>query len=367
MTVNERREEIRNLTERMKEFIEKRDLENAEKIEKELKESKRFLQFEIEQEEEEKRGLIKQGKGKKRVVDLKGQELRSLVKIMLGKEVTQEERSLVTLEGNGGLVPEQFINQLEVYRQGYPSLKKYAHVLPVTSKTGKMPVATIGQNKLAKLTSDEAIPEGAMVTDKVLYDVQDYGKFIPVEKDLTEDAAVNLISNVLMPDFAEAAIASENDEIIKIIKDSAGKVINGTSYEDINKAMDKMVPAAKAGLITVTNTEGYSYLKNQKDKVGRNLNLIETINGVEYYNKKPIVVLDDETVTATGKGNLVFHVANIREVVKFFDRKQVLIEKSTEYLFNKNQDCFRAIERFDVKKGNNRSVKTIEIKPASEA
>ena len=163
-----------------------------------------------------------------------------------------------------------------------------------------------------------------------------------------------------MPDFAEGAIAIENEEILEVIKSGATEVEEATDYEDVEKAIDSLVPSARAGAITITNTAGFVYLKNKKDALGRKLNLITYVDGVAMFNNKPIVELSDALVTAS-HGKLIYYVANVKEACKFFDRKGVEITKSTEFLFNKNQDCLRAIERFDVVKGATRSIKKIEF------
>lgn len=287
-------------------------------------------------------------------------ELRALGKHLFNMQMTDEERGLVTVAGNGALLPEGYINDVMLLRDGYPSLKKYAHVIPVTDKTGKMPVANLGQNKLAKLSSDTPIDQGAASTTQLKYDVEDYGKFVPIERSLTDDEVVGIIENILMPDFAEGAIAIENEEILEVIKSGATEVEEATDYEDVEKAIDSLVPSARAGAITITNTAGFVYLKNKKDDLGRKLNLITYVDGVAMFNNKPIVELSDALVTAS-HGKLIYYVANVKEACKFFDRKGVEITKSTEFLFNKNQDCLRAIERFDVVKGATRSIKKIEF------
>lgn len=288
------------------------------------------------------------------------QELRAIAKMLKGKELTEEERSLVTVSGNAAIMPEGFINQLELLRKGFPSLKPYCHVIPVTTNTGRMPVATLGNNKLVKLVSGQAISEGAKATTQISYAVEDYGKIIPVENSLTEDEVVGIIENIITPDFAEGAVLSENEEILKIIKDNATPVEGVTDYVGLENAIDGSLPSVKGGLITVTNITGYCYLKSQKDKEGRSLNLITTINGIDYFNGKPIVTLDDADLVSE-EGKYTFYLSNLKELVKFFDRKTLEIATSKEALFDYNQTAVRAVERFDTVKGSDRSAKKIEI------
>lgn len=356
----ELRGKIAELTKEMRSFLDSKDSVNAKAKSEEIKNTKELLVLEEELYEEEKRALSSKLKTNENIKVNEKNEIRAIAKAVLGKELNKEERALVSVTGNSAILPEGFINQIEIYRKGFPSLKKYCHVIPVTTKTGKMPLATLGKNTLAKLTGESVIPEGAVVTDKVNFDVEDFGKFVPIERDLTDDEAVSIIENILIPDFGEGSVTAENIEIMSIIKSNSKDITGAKSYEDIETAINGMIPSAKAGAITITNTTGYCYLKGMKDKEGRSLNLITKIGDVEYFNGYPIIYLDDTDITDETNTH-IFYVANLKELVKFFDRKGVLIEKSTEFLFNKNQDCMRAIERFDTVKGNERSAKCIKF------
>jgi HK97 family phage major capsid protein len=308
-----------------------------------------------EREEAKTDKAILAGQAQRGIEGNKNGELRAIAKMLMKKELTEEERALVTLSGNGAAMPEGFINELLVLRKGYPSLKPYCHVIPVTTNTGKMPVATLGNNKLVKLVSGKAIGEGAAATTQISYSVEDYGKIIPIENSLTEDEVVGIIQNIITPDFAEGAVLTENDEILNILTINAtGEIV--TDYIGLENAIDSSLPTVKAGLITVTNVSGYCYLKSLKDKEGRSLNLITNIGGVDYFNGKPLVTLDDESLVAS-EGNLLYYIANLKELIKFFDRKTLEIATSSEALFDYNQTAVRAVERFDVVKGAERSAK----------
>lgn len=347
-------------------LMDSNDMAGARKITEEIRNLEADLETAIEIEEGELRALQNHGtriiasgseEGKKSFT--REDELRSLGKYILGQNLKDEERGLVTVADNGGLLPQGYVNDLMILREGYPSLKKYCHVVPVTTKTGKMPVATMGGNKLAKLSSNQPVDQGAVNTSQLMYDIEDYGKFVPVEKSLTDDEVVGLISSILMPDFAEGSVEAENEEILTLIKAKA-VAINGEDYTDIESAIDTLVPAVRGGAITITNTAGFAYLKNKKDKLGRKLDLITNVNGQNMFNHKPIIELSDEVIQAA-EGKYIFYVVNLKEAVKFFERSGILITKSTEFLFNKNQDCLRAIERFQAQEGSMRSCKKIEF------
>jgi HK97 family phage major capsid protein len=229
-----------------------------------------------------------------------------------------------------------------------------------------MPFATIGSNKLSKLTSGVAIPEASMATSKIDYAIDDYGKIIPVENSLLEDEVVGIIQNVITPDFAEASVLTENDEIMTIISTNATAVTGAASYEDVEGAINGILPSLRYGAVTVTNLTGYVYLKGVKDNEGRSLELVKTMpDGTEVFNGKPLVVLDDAVVEPATEGNLIFYVVNIWALVKFFDRKGYVISSSEHALFGYNQTAIRVLERFDVAKLDARACLSVEFtKPA---
>ncbi|MGL4761875.1 MAG: phage major capsid protein [Sarcina sp.] len=320
----------------------------------------------IAQEEEREREEAKKDKAildmqNKRGTDNTKAELRSIAKMLMKKPLNEEERALVTVSENAAIMPEAFINELMVLRKGYPALKPYCHVIPVTTNTGRMPVVTLGNNKLKKLISGQAIAEAAKATSQIKFEVEDYGRIIPIENSLTEDEVVGIIQNIVTPDFAEGSILAENDEILTVLKENSLEVTGVADYIGLEKEIESALPSVKSGLITVTNVSSYCYLKLMKDKEGRSLNLITTINSVDYFNGKPIVTLDDADLAPATEGNLIYFIANLKELIKFFDRKTLEIATSAEALFGYNQTAVRAVERFDVVKGSERSAKKIEI------
>ena len=58
---------------------------------------------------------------------------------------------------------------------------------------------------------------------------------------------------------------------------------------------------------------------------------------------------------------MVFYSVNMKEAVKFADRKAVSIARSTEAGFVNDTVKIRILERFDVFAGSVRSIKKIEL------
>lgn len=355
-----KKEEVRSLLNDNKvgeaetKMVEVRDLEANIKLQVELDE-----QEEIEVEEKRKDDV----KVEKRTID-QDMEFRAIGKYLLGKELTTEERTSVNVGNSGAILPQGFVNQVQVLTDGFPSLKKYVHVIPVTTNTGEMPISSGSTTKkLAKLATDTELVKEMITTTPVKYAVEDYGKIIPVENSVLEDAGVDFFNKILAPDFSECAVNTENEEILAIVEANAVAGESGTDHKAIIKTLNKKVkPALKAKTIILTNQSGYDYLDGIVDNQGRPL-LSDSlaVEGGKTLKGREVVVLDDTELKPVTEGKLPFYIVNLYALVKFFDRKQYEVAVSKEAGFTYNQTFTRVVERFDVVKGDNRANFYVEI------
>lgn len=321
---------------------------------------------ELEKEEEER--AAEQEKRDKE--DLQNQkrktnktnEMRAMTKAILGVELTEEERSVVVkISDNQVVVPKQFINELEELRKGFGALKPLCNVIPVTSYSGTKPCVDLDQGEELKIVLEGAdIEDDSIATTQIDFKVDKIGKLMKLSSELVDDAVVD-IENIAKTVFLEKATRSENARILNTINTNASDITlneGDVDYKVFAKIMDEQVPAIKAGLITLVNSKMYSEWKNAEDKQGRNLNLITNINGQDYFNGKPIFSFDDSLIKLTTKKTKVAFMLNMKEAIKFFDRKQVTIAKAEK--FEDDTKMLRILERIDVKKGSARSIKKLE-------
>lgn len=356
-------EELRQLLEtkqsEVRTLLDTNKINEAESKMQEVKDLKTKIKLTEELELDEKRDLEKQ-KVENRKGDVKmGQvnEMRTITKILMNKEVTPEERASVKTTDNSAVIPTEFINKLIEIKKGFGSLKEYTDVIHVTKNDGKIPTIDLEQNELNLVAEGDIISEGKLVTKPIAYNCKKYGLIQSLTAEVVEDAEVE-ITGLVNKNFAELVTRIENAKIIKVLKDNATEVTGATTYEDVVKAMDKALPSYRAGIRTVTNVDGFAYLKNLKDSKGKNLDLVTEVNGKFYFNGKELIVTDLE---ASAEGKHIFYVANIKEAVKFCDRKAVTIARSTEAGFNDDTEKVRILERFDVICGLDRSIKKIEF------
>lgn len=366
MTVKEIREAIESKKVEVRGFIDAKDAEKAKVSNEELRGLKESLKIAEELEAEEKRDLEnqkneKEERGNNMEIN-KDLEYRAIGKMLAKKELTTEERASINIGNSGAILPQGFVNQVIFLQKGFPSLKKYTHVIPVTSLTGKMPVAKGSTTKkLAKLATDTELVKEMITTEAVSYTVEDYGKIFPVENSVLEDTTIDFYNSIVAPSIAEDAMNSENAEIIAIME--ANKTaVTGTDYKAIAKAINATVPALKAGLVIVTNTDGYDYLDNLVDGQGRPmLSDSLAVEGGKTFKGKEVIVLDTTDLVPATEGKKPFYIVNLFALCKFFDRKGYEIATSTEAGFTLAQTFVRVLERFDVVKGDARACGYVEI------
>lgn len=356
-------EELRALLEAKKkeirEFINNKDADKAEKAMKEKRDLENLIKAAEDLEEDEKRDLESQKKKKNQETE-EVNEFRSIVKSVMGVDMTIEERADITTTDNAAVIPKQFVNKLIEIQKGFGSLKGLCDVIPVTKNEGTIPVIDLDQNEMAEVAEGEDIVDGTLVTTDVPFKCAKVGLIQSLTSETIDDAEVEMES-LVKKNFANIATAKENFKILKVIKDNATLVDGATSYEDLEKAIDGSLPAVKAGLVTLTNVAGYVHLKNMKDSQKRSLNLITTVNGVEYFHEKPIVTVEDTLLPVSEGKTQVFYIANMNEAVKYCDRKAVTIARSTEAGFKDDTVKIRILERFIPVLGSKRSIKKIEF------
>lgn len=354
--------ELRQLLEQKKveaRALAETDLKKAEEVRDEVREIQRKIALLEEIEEEEKRDLEDQRDLNKRNRETTVNEMRAIVKSVMGEELSQEERATVVSNDNAAVLPKQFINQLQEIKKGYGSLKELCDVIPVTKNEGTIPVVDYDQNELADLAEGEDIVDGTLVTTDLAYKCKKVGLIQSLSSELVDDAEIE-IEGIAKTNFTEISVAKENKKIMNVVNTNA-TIVEATDYTTLEDVMAKALPTVKAGLITLCNVEGYAHLKNMKDKQGRNMNLITTIGDKEYFNGKPIETFDSSLVTPSEGKTKVYFSLNMKEAVKYPERKGITIARSTEAGFKDDTIKLRILERFDVIKGSIRSVKKIEL------
>ena len=185
MTVQELREAITQKTGEINGYLESRDADKAEEALAEKRKLQKLLAVREAEDDEEREDLGRQRKQKESRTTGAVSELRAAVKFALhGKAaLTDEERAAVHIDGSAAILPEQFVNDIQVFRAGFPSLKNHCHIIKATSNHGKMPFAKIGGKKLKKYKSGTKLTGEAANTEDIQYNIENYGALVPIAND----------------------------------------------------------------------------------------------------------------------------------------------------------------------------------------
>ena len=352
--LNEKRAEARKLNEENK-------IDEAEKVMQEVRQLKQKIEIAEEEAADEKRELEKQKREAENRERHKGKvnEVRAFTKAVMHEELTEEERDLVKTTDNAAVLPGQFINNIEVYRNEFDPLKEDCDVIPVTTKSGSKPTYDAEQNgKLKDIAEGDAIEDGTFVTNAINFEVKKVGIKVPLSAELIDDAEIE-IEAAVKSTFTESSVMTENYNIIKVLNDNA-TAVEATDYTTIEDQMALAKPAVKKGLVTYVNEAAYADLYNKKDKNGNKMNLITVgANGKEYFNNRPIREFDSSFITPSEGKKCVIFIANPKEAVKFFDRTNGTTADKW-YDHDKQINKLSVTERVDIKVGNKRSIKKIE-------
>lgn len=349
-------EEIRSLAKEKKEEEARSKALEREKIEARMEIIEEEIESVMTAIDEERKNtnftggrVISDGNSKEEKRSL---QLSAMSKQVRGIQLSEEERDVISATNNGAVIPQEFVNEFEKLKEGYPSLKEHCHVIPVNRNAGKMPVragATV--DKLANLAEDTELVKAMLKTQPMTYDIDDYGLLAPIDNSLLEDSEINFLEFV-NEEFAEFAVNTENAEIVKQAKALlAEETING--YAGLVKTINSLAPNARKRAIIVTNSDGRAYLDGLMDKQGRPLLKELSDGGDLIFKGRPVIELEDSIFDASEE--IKFIVSDFKTLIKFLDRKQYLIDQSKEAGYTKNQTIARIIERFDVNSPLNKS------------
>lgn len=340
-----------------------------------LNQARKELAVAEEMEAEEVENTITNGtvKGEpKKDIDVN----RVFNKLIMGKAVTEEEMEVYNLastgqiehdsEKGGYLVPEEQGKQLKEFRRYKVSLKELCNVVPVTTMTGKFPVAKDQKGKLIEFDELSEIGQTDLTFAQQEWSVKDYGDIIPVSNTLLEDTVFPLIS-IIGGNLTTKAVNTENEKILALLK-TANTKVTGKDYKDIGTILNKTLDPALANTAKIiTNQSCFDHLDKLEDKNGHPLLTDDLTDPTKkLFKGKEIVVLTDEMLPQDAK-KYPLYIGDVKEFVNFYDRKGVEIAQSTEAGFTKNATLLRAIERFDVKVVDQDAVVYLTIPEVAEA
>lgn len=262
------------------------------------------------------------------------------------------EKSLIVDGTNGEnyLVPADVKLEINELRRHHVSAKTIVNVVPVSTLSGTTNwESTEDAGELSALTKDgEEISESENPTFvQKGWKIDFYGKLIPISRSLLANEKASLMSYINRW-FLKKAINSENKAIFEELKkDKTVKAIKGWAAlkRAINADLD---PSIKLTSFIVTNQSGFAILDEEVDENGRPILAANPANATEkLFQGLQIVVFSDAQLPNVSNKSPMF-IGDTREGIDFMDRTTLEFAVSEHYLFNKNMNCMRIIEGFDV-------------------
>lgn len=262
----------------------------------------------------------------------------------------------------GYTVPEDIQTQINTYREAKASLYDLVDVENVTTNKGSRTY-----KKRSQQTGFTKVGEGAKIPgentpqfERIDYEIDKYAGYFPVTNELLEDSDAN-ITGTLTAWIGDESRVTRNKLILGVINTKEKTELAG--LDDIKKALNVTLGQAfKDTSRLVTNDDGLQYLDTLKDNDGKYILQPNPAQPMEMVvcagaTRIPVFVVpnaDMPSDTATAKTRKIpMIIGDLKEAVKFFDRKQLTIMTSNIAsagnlnAFEEDLTLFRAIERED--------------------
>ena len=353
---------INNKKQEVKDLVAAGDLENAKKAKEELKNLQE--QFDLLKDIEDDEATNAEGRlktGTAVPIQDKNPEKEFADAARRGFRNSMNEG---TPSEGGYTVPEDIQTRINTYREAKASLIDLVDVENVTTNKGSRTF-----KKRSQQTGFQKVGEGGKIQGKntpqferIDYEIEKYAGYFPTTNELLEDSDAN-ITGTLVSWIGDESRVTRNKIILGVINEKEKTELNG--LDDIKKALNVTLGQAfKPTSRIVTNDDGLQYLDTLKDNEGKYLlqpNPAQPMQMVLCAGATRISVfvipnadLPSDTETA-GTRKIPMIIGDLKEGIKFFDRKQLTIMTSNIAsagdlnAFEEDLTLFRAIEREDCK------------------
>lgn len=282
---------------------------------------------------------------------------KMIAKLMHRKALDDREKTALisgvnSENGESYLVPEDVKTEINELRKSYISAKHLVTVVPTDALAGSETWENGVPTGLTDFDDGDAIPEETglkFVLKK--FAIAWKGKLIPVSRILLGAAKASLM-NYLDRWFVKNAILSENTKIFDTLKagynDGTPKAIAGWKAlkKSINKDLD---PSCKIDGVIITNQSGFTALDEEEDKDGHPVLKDNPMHATEkMFQSLPIYVFPDSHLPNIDDTHFPVIYGAVKAGATFVEHQNLEFAISEHFLFNKNQNCLRVIEGFDV-------------------
>lgn len=332
---------------------ENKDVEKARAILDEIKTLKEEYEvekniFETEKEtnklcEEDAKEISKKMEVKKDEKEDATKEFGKAVRTMINKVLNEGAN-----ESGAYTVPEEIETKVQKLRETKESLVDL--VLVKTVKTNK---GAETFKKRSQATGFGAIDESGKIPkagspkfSRMEWSISKYGGYMPVTNELLEDSDED-IETFMVEWLADESRVTRNKIILAVINKKQKTKFEG--LDDIKKAINVTLGADfKDTSKIITNDDGLQYLDTLKDNDGKYLLQPNPANPMEMRlcagsTTIPIKTYSNKTMPTT-ENKIPIIIGDLKEGIKFFDRKQLTLLASQVAVVGSGEDALNAFE-----------------------
>lgn len=289
------------------------------------------------------------------VAEQKADGFKAMAKMMSGKALDEGEKALISgsnaTNGENYLVPEDVATAINELRKSYISAKEIITVETTASLTGSVNYEKDTVAGLTDFEDGDAIAEGAPEFERKTFSIKWKGKLIPVSR-ILKGAEKGDLMGYLNRWFVKNATISENADIFATLKagynGGTPKAVAGWKAlkKSINEDLD---PSCKLNGVIVTNQSGFAVLDEEEDANGRPILQPNPANPTEkLFQGLPVKVYPDAQLPNIDATHFPVFYGDTKAGAIMKEHKGLEFSVSEHFLFNKNQDCLRVVEGYDV-------------------
>lgn len=289
-----------------------------------------------------------------------GNGFTALLKMLRGQNLAEDESQLMrkalisgtdAASGENYLVPEDVKTEIREMRKSYVSAKELVNVIPVDTLSGSTVFESGTPAGLTDFDDGDAIADETNPTfTQKKWTIGWRGKLIAISRILGNASAG--LKAYLNRWFVRSAIITENKKIFTMLKagynSGTPKAVAGWEALKASIAKD-LDPSCLIDGVIVTNQSGFACLDDEMDGNGRPILQPDPSEPTrKLFQGLPVKVFPDAQLANIDATHFPVIYGDTKAGVDFMDYQELLLEVSEHYLFNKNQNCMRVTEGFDV-------------------
>lgn len=332
---------------------ETKDLDKAEALMNEVDDLQKEYDLEARLMEKGKGGVPADEVAK----DTKVDGFKMLAKLLHRKGLDDREKTALISGANSEngetyLVPEDVRAEINELRKTYISAKSLVTVETTDALAGSVTYEAGVPAGLADFDDGDAIAEETGISFVLKkFAIKWKGKLIPVSRILLGAAKASIMA-YLDRWFVRNAIISENTAIFGTLKTgyNSGTPKAVAGWKALKKSINvDLDPNCKIGGVLVTNQSGFACLDEEEDNNGRPILQPNPANPTEkIFQGLPVHVFPDAQLPNIDTTHFPVFYGNLKAGATFVEHQSLEFAISEHFLFNKNQNCLRVIEGFDV-------------------